>query len=879
MRTLLPSRLLLLLMISLLAASNSGSAATSPPQDMMVRFSESIPPLPGGEGLAGSVAGMDGSLLVVAGGANFPDQPRWETDKAWHDRVFSIDLTSIEDGWRESEQRLARPLAYGVSLTHPEYGIISIGGADAERHHRDAFLLSIDPTTREVTESPLPDLPISLAYAAGALDGSVVHVFGGQETPDSTEASLRTFTLDLAEKEPAWRELDPLPAAGRILPVAATHRGDLLIFSGASLAPDDAGKPRRTYLTDAWRHNPRTGWRALQDLPRPAVAAPSPALPVGHDFLLIIGGSDGSLDDQVDALKDDHPGFPGDLLAYHPITDRWTTRGAFPREDGTSMLPPVTVPVVPIVGTGTDFDGRHLLASGEIRPRVRSPRMILVHPTSTESLLGMLDWIAIGIYGLILVGMGIYFMRRERGTEDFFLAGRRVPWWAAGISIFATQLSAITFMAIPAKSYDTDWIYFVQNLGILAMAPVVAYCLLPFFRRLSVTTAYEYLEYRFDVSLRLVGSAIYMLFQVGRVAIVTLLPALALSAVTGFDVHTCILVMGVICILYTVLGGIEAVVWSDVLQTVVLLGGALWALVIMVNGVDGGISALVEDASQAGKTRIADLSMDLTQPSLLVMILAAIFINIIPYASDQSVVQRYLTTRDEASARRAIWTGGLLSLPASLIFFGLGTALWAFYRENPGELEPTSKLDQILPFFVVDQLPAGIAGLVIAGVFAAAMSSLDSSMNSVATSFTTDWYRRFKPNASDGRCLRVARIATVMIGSIGTGAALVMASLDDASLLDVWFKVIGLFGSGLAGLFVLGAVSRRASPFAAWCGLASGAIAVFLASNHTNLNAMLYAAIGLLTCVFVGIMVGVAYPMQGSLPGLTLRTLNRSADD
>jgi SSS family transporter len=494
--------------------------------------------------------------------------------------------------------------------------------------------------------------------------------------------------------------------------------------------------------------------------------------------------------------------------------------------------------------------------------------------TSTRTL-STLDWVAIFIYGAILVVMGLYFMRRERGTDDFFLAGRRIPWWAAGVSIFATQLSAITFMAIPAKSYDTDWILFVQNLGILAMAPVVAFCFLPFFRRLSVTTAYEYLEYRFHNSLRLAGSAVYMLFQVGRVAVVTLLPALALSAVTGFDVVACILAMGAICILYTVLGGIEAVIWSDVLQTAVLLGGALWALIAMMNGIDGGMSTMISDASENAKLRLADFSFDLSQPTILVVVLGAIFINIIPYTSDQSVVQRYLTTPDEASARKAIWAAGLLSLPASFIFFGLGTALWVYYRANPGDLEPTAKLDQILPFFLVDQLPSGVAGLVIAGVFAAAMSSLDSSMNSVSTAFTTDWYSRFRPNASDQHRLLVARIATVVIGVVGTGAALLMVAIDDSSLLDVWFKVIGLFGSGLAGIFILGAISRRAGAIAGWCGLIASALSVFLASTFTDVNGILYAAIGVITCVVVGVLVGIVAPNKRSLDGLTLATLGK----
>ena len=859
------------------AGTIHAASVDAPPTEAVVTFEQPLPALPDDIGVAGAVAGRIGPLLVVAGGANFPDEPRWETNKAWHDRIQVLDLRDAESGWRTSPTSLPRPIAYGVSLTHPTYGIVSIGGSDGATHLADAFLLQIDPDTLEATFEPLPDLPVPLAYAAGALRNDEVLIFGGQEAPDSTFASPRLFALDLAAQPRAWQERQPIPSDGRILPVAAVHRKDFFVFSGAALGPSPEGTPQRTYLQDAWRYNDSSGWEACADMPRPAVAAPSPAIPVGHDYLLVVGGSAGRLDAQVDELQDAHPGFPGDVLAYHPITDRWSVRGEFPRDDSKRLLPPVTTPVITVNGTDTRFDGTHLLASGEVRPRVRTPHITVIEPRPGSNALATLDWIAIALYAVILLGLGVYFMRRERTTENFFLGGRRVPWWAAGISIFATQLSAITFMAIPAKSYDTDWVFFVQNLGILALVPVVIFCFLPFFRRLSVTTAYEYLEHRFHVSLRLAGSAIYMLFQVGRVAVVTLLPALALAAVTGIDVRYCILLMGAICILYTVLGGIEAVVWSDVLQTVVLLGGALWALVIMINGVEGGLSGFVADAGDSAKFRVADFSMDLSQPTILVVILGALFVNIIPYVSDQSVVQRYQTTRDEAAARRALWTGGLLSVPASLLFFGLGTALWAYYRSNPSELQPTEQLDQILPFFVIDQLPSGIAGLVIAGVFAAAMSSLDSSMNSVATSFTTDWYRRFKPGVSDRRCLVVARIATVAIGLLGTGAALVMAAIDDASLLDVWFKVIGLFGSGLAGIFILGAVSRRAGTLAGWLGLGSAAVAVFWVSNFTTINGLLYAVVGIGTCVGVGSLVGLVVPTRRNLDGLSLGTLDRTS--
>jgi len=469
---------------------------------------------------------------------------------------------------------------------------------------------------------------------------------------------------------------------------------------------------------------------------------------------------------------------------------------------------------------------------------------------------GAVDAAVLALYLIGLVAIGLRFQKRSESTDDFFLAGRRIPWWAAGISIFATSLSAITFMAIPAKSWSTDWIYFLQNLGILAVAPLAAFLLVPYFRRLDVVTAYEYLERRFHWSLRLAASALYMLFQVGRVAVVTLLPALALTAITGLDVTWCILLMGGICIAYTVLGGVEAVIWSDVLQAVILLGGAIWALMILLNGTDGGFAGMLADAGDSGKLRLVDASWDLTRPSLLVIVLGAIFGNLIPYASDQSVVQRYLTVRDEREAKRAIIGGAVLAIPASLIFFGLGTALWSFYRSNPELLQPTAKLDQILPMFVIDQLPPGISGLVVAALFAAAMSSLDSAMNSVSTAFTTDWYRRFRPNAGDRHCLRVARFATIGIGVIGTGAALLMQRVNDPSLLDVWFKVLGLFGSGVAGVFLLGALTRRAGAIAGWSGLVAGATSVWAVGAFTQVSGLAYAAVGILACLTAGVLVG-----------------------
>ena len=413
----------------------------------------------------------------------------------------------------------------------------------------------------------------------------------------------------------------------------------------------------------------------------------------------------------------------------------------------------------PVTTVAVPWRDAIIIPSGERSPGVRTRDVLYATRKPLDAKFGALNWAVLGGYLAMLVLLGAFFARRESSSQDFFLASGRVPWWAAGLSIFATMLSAITYLSIPARAYGTNWSWLLLNLGIPIISIVAAYLYLPFFRRLTVASAYEYLERRFHVSLRVFGSLSFVLFQLGRMGIVVLLPALALSAVTGLSVLVCILVMGVLSTLYTVLGGIEAVIWTDVLQTVVLIGGAIAALFAMAGGVDGGFSALFSTAWEADKFRMVndfhfhDLSW--AQDGIVVILLGAIFSNLLPYTSDQAVIQRYLTTADESKARAAIFTNGILSVPAGILFFLVGTALWSFYRLNPQAMIPLEKSDQVFPWFIAAEMPAGMAGLVIAGVFAAAMSSLDSSMHSIATAVTTDFNARFFPDRSEKSLLSV----------------------------------------------------------------------------------------------------------------------------
>ena len=812
---------------------------------------QELPPLPEPLGVAGPFVGVSNGKLLVAGGAHFRVSPFAGGEKLWTAHCYTLAPGSSE--WTATDP-LPRPLAYGVSITTDD-GILLIGGSDAERHYRDVTRVRLEGDT--LVSEPLPPLPLPLAHMAGALLGGVVYIAGGQRAPDSAPAEHIFLALDLTLPDPRWQRLEPWPGPARILPVAAAQDGAFFLISGAELIADADGSPTRRFLTDGYRFHPEEGWRPIADAPQPMVAAPT--APWGGSHIFIFGGDDGANFARIGELGDTHPGFPRSVWAYHTITDTWTQMGETP-------FGRVTTSAVP-------WQDGIVIPSGEDRPGHRSPRVFLESAVERISGFQPLDYLFLTLYLASLVAMGIYISRKGTTTDDFFLAGRRIPWWAAGLSIYGTQLSSISFIAMPAKVYATDWVYMLVQLSIVLIAVPVVFIYLPFFRRTKLTSAYEYLELRFNVAVRLFASASFVLYQFGRMAIVLFLPAIALSTVTGINVHLCILVMGVLATVYTVLGGIEAVIWTDVIQVVVLLGGAFLSLTLIVSELDGGLAGLIASGSQAGKFHVFNWSWDYTATSVWVVLIGNLFNNLVPYTSDQAVIQRYLTTKDENAAARGIWMNAAMVVPSTLVLFLLGTALWAFYRANPALLDPSQATDSIFPLFMAQQLPVGIAGLVIAGVFAASMSTLDSSLNSVATALTTDWYARFHPDAEDHGKLVLARWLTAILGVLATSMSLLLASFDVGSLWDTFQAGMGLFGGGLAGLFALGILTRRANGRGALVGAVASVFVLVWVQRNTEAHFFLYGMVGVTSCFGIGYLSSFLFPKADrDLTGLSVYT-------
>lgn len=463
---------------------------------------------------------------------------------------------------------------------------------------------------------------------------------------------------------------------------------------------------------------------------------------------------------------------------------------------------------------------------------------------------GTLNWITLALYLTGMLVLGLYFMHRNKDANDFFRGGGRIPWWAAGISIYATMVSSLTFMGIPAKVYATNWTYYPILATTVIVAIFVIRYYLPYFRRVNITSAYEFLELRFNTTTRLVSSAMFIIYMLARTALILYLPSLALSAVTGIDLILCILLIGFVTIAYCAMGGIEAVIWGDVIQGAVLVGGAFFLACWLMFHTKGGVEGYFQIASDAHKMQLFDWSWDYRTVSFWVAIVGGLANNLISYTSDQTIIQRYVTTRDEHSAANSIVLNACMCICVSLVFYFIGTGLYTFIQTHPGELDLTQcSGDAILPYFMMAKMPQGVAGLLIAAIFAATMSTISSNINSVSTAFTVDFWKRLKKNQSDDSMLRVARWSSVITGLIGVCIALLMATADIKSLIDYFNSILGLLTGALGGLFFIGVFMPKVGAKSALTGFVCGTIAVVWMAYCTDANLFLYGAFSIAVCI------------------------------
>ncbi|MEW4455635.1 sodium/solute symporter [Bremerella sp. JC817] len=817
---------------------------------------EELPALPSDLGVAGPMAGVHNDCLIVGGGANFP-RPVWESAKQWVDDVYVLSRTEDAYQWHNAG-KLPRPIAYGAAVSTAQ-GVLCIGGSDAESVYADCYFLSWSNDKLSTTE--VAPLPQPMAYGQASRLGDKVYVACGQSETGLSSATNKLWSLDLTQsgqpKVWKWNELPALPGPTRAFNlVAAQHDGfdaSLYVIGGRR---EEAGQVE--FLQDVWQYNPRTNvWKQRTDAPRVMMAGEAAA--VGQSHIFVLGSADESNWDRVDQLKDDHPGFPREAFAYHAITDTWNRLGETPE----NLVTTIAVP----------WGDSIILPSGEVRPRVRSPHIWKITPHTTGKSFGVVNYIVLFGYLLAMVGVGVYFTQKNKNTDDYFRGGKQIPWWAAGCSIFATMLSSLTFTGLPSKAFAQDWVYALGNFTIPIVAILAVYVALPFYRRIDATSAYEYLHKRFGYGTRILASTSFVSFHLFRMAIVMSLTALALAVATPLSPVQSVLLMGVLSIAYCTMGGIEAVIWTDTIQTFVLLGGAILAIALLIAGVDGGIAGFWDISQSADKFNLANWNLEVgtAQVAFWVIVLGAVAQNISSYTADQAVVQRYVTTPTEKLAARSIWISAVLTIPATLLFFGIGTALYAFYHSNPERLDALITTDQIFPLFIAREIPIGLAGLIVAGVFAAAQSTISTSMNSSATTIIVDFLRPNNFCQSERAYLNAARACTFLVGAIGTMLGLLFVDPAIRSLFDSFILIVGIFMGILGGLFLLGAFTRRTNQAGALAGAIVGAAAMVCLWKFSSFNSFVFPVAGLTVCFVVGYVASYVFgPAPKDLAGLTV---------
>ena len=451
-----------------------------------------------------------------------------------------------------------------------------------------------------------------------------------------------------------------------------------------------------------------------------------------------------------------------------------------------------------------------------------------------------------------VVAFGCSFFKKKGTSEEFTSAGRSLPGWVVGMSIFATYVSSISYLGYPGKAFSGDWNAFVFSLSIPIASYFAARYFVPFYRSQDSISAYSFLENRFGPWARIYASSCYLLTQIARTGSILYLLALPMNVLLGWNIQTIIIVTSVAIVLYSMLGGMKAVIWTEAIQGIILIGGALVCMFILLFDMPEGPAQTFSIAMEDGKFSLGSFGSSLSESTFWVCLIYGVFTNLQNYGIDQSYVQRYHTAKNEKEAKFSALFGGYLFIPVSAVFFMIGTGLYAFYKVHPGVLPDGVGADYVFPFFIVNELPVGLTGLLIASIFAAGMSTIATSVTSSSTIILTDYYQRFRKHAGNRERMLVLKLSSVGVGVAGILVAFAFMSVQSA--LDAWWALASIFSGGMLGLFLLGYISRKARNFDAVLGVVCGVIVVCWIVISPFVHANLAIVFGTLLIFLVGFL-------------------------
>ncbi|MBZ5631138.1 MAG: sodium:solute symporter [Acidobacteriia bacterium] len=485
--------------------------------------------------------------------------------------------------------------------------------------------------------------------------------------------------------------------------------------------------------------------------------------------------------------------------------------------------------------------------------------------------LDRLDLIIIAVYLAGITAFGVSFRKRQRSLRDYFLADRNVPWWAISLSIVAAETSTLTIISIPGLAYDTDFGFLQVVLGYLVARVIISVLFIPQYFRGEMFTAYQLIERRFGGRLRSLTAGLFLATRAAaegvRVFAVSIVVGIALGgALSGFSEFgrdvVAIAIVTALTLIYTFEGGMAAVIWTDVVQMAIYIGGTLIGFFTLVHQVPGGWGTVHNTASAAGKLRVFDFGPHFFRTyTFWAGIIGGTFLTTASHGTDQLMVQRLLVARNERQSKTALLVSGIFILLQFSLFLGVGASLWVFYRLFP-PAEAMTRSDRIFPSFVVNQMPHGISGLLIAAILAAAMSNLSAALNSLSSSTIVDFYLRRRPEAGERRRMFVSRAATIVWGLVLFALAIV--SRRGGRVVEVGLSIASVAYGALLGVFLLGLLTRKASERGAMVGMAFGfAVEVYI-WLATKVPWTWYVTIGTCVTFAVGYAASLAMPEQAA---------------
>jgi SSS family transporter len=832
---------LFLLTTLTLAGICSGTEDAPPDQGEYFTLSEPASVACEGQAAGRAYASVGSTLFAIGGKA--PDGTLLSSIQI---------LEKAEDTYLLKHAELKEPVAFAGATGHGG-AIYLAGGLTDEGATKHVWKL--EWKDGNLKQTALPSLPEALVLPGitkhHTTTKDFLYVLSGLPSADAAELSAAMYELpitDYKEGISTWQRKDDLPFGGRLGAVVCETYNEIVVSGGWRLEDGQLVLDPQTwgYARIARDGHADPGWEQRADQPSP-VATPAFSK-TGQSHLIVAGGdsSGGSLASLLNGTKPVTP--VATVWSFHDPTDTWHPIGELQMACSQGGL--VADGKTDYLLTGT------VGADGEA---VAAAKLSFTHSTRP---MGIIDWSIIIVYFAVVACVGFMFAKKQTSSEEFALGNRQTKWWAAAISLFASGVSTISFMALPALFACVGLVQLGGTFFIIPGVFVAAFLTYPILRRLNITSTYEYLEMRYGIILRLVGSFVGIMVQLmGRIGIVVMLPALAISAMTGLDPMIAILLTGIITTLYSAAGGFEAVIWTDVTQGFLMMAGFIALGVLAFMNIEGGFPVLKEYGISMDRFNLFIFRWDLTINMIWFAVIAQIF-GIMAFASDQATAQRVLSIPMKDVRKMAFMFGGYAFGVAVVVAF-VGISLFGFFKSQPEFLNPVMKNDQMVPIFILNKVPVGLSGLLIATMFAAAMSTVSTSVNSCAVMFAEDFYKRFRKTASSKEEMRVMQIVTVVSGLFGTGLAMWLLTRPMPTLWESFQRIMAMIAGGLGGVYTLGMFTRRAHEWGAICGVvASFFSAWFVQQLPFDVHYMGLGIINTVTCISVGYLSSLIIPCK-----------------